>query len=233
MPPGGAALVLSPPANKKAPTANAVGAFLKCRFFQTIFLCNFSAATTTGQRPQCDRSQWIELFEMIGNEFRHFKHRYLRLAAEDCFELVVRIDHATVCRILQIKFLDIVPHLLGDFGAWQRRCADHCCQHCRWRHGLHEGGIRLAGWRVSCRSLFGSGLGRWRYCWRSLNRFGCCRFGRCWCCYRFGGSRLGCCFCSRLGCRSRFSGCCFLGRCCWSHCWFFGCCHLRASLIKL
>jgi hypothetical protein len=63
------------------------------------------------------------LFQVIGNEFGHFEHRYLSFATEDSFELVVCIDHAAVCCVLEIKLLDVVPDFLGHFGAWQRRCA--------------------------------------------------------------------------------------------------------------
>ena len=61
---------------------------------------------------------------MIGDQFRHFKHGDLGFAAENSFQLVVRIDHAAVGRILQIEFLDVIPYLFGHFRARQWCCAN-------------------------------------------------------------------------------------------------------------
>jgi hypothetical protein len=66
---------------------------------------------------------------MIRDELRHFEHRHFALAAEHRPELLVGIDEAPIDRVLQLVLLDVVPDLLGDFGARHRRCADDGCEY--------------------------------------------------------------------------------------------------------
>src|SRR5450830_738107 len=130
---------------------------------------------------------------MVRNQLGHLEHRDLGFTAEHGFELVVGVDHATVGSVLHIMLLDVLPHFFRHFGAWQRGRAHDTGEGIRGGHGLHEGGVWLAG----CCWLFGrcgfrrGGLG-WSCffrCW--LGR--CCWLGRgffCWrCCWGF----FGCC----------------------------------------
>src|SRR5688500_16212513 len=64
------------------------------------------------------------LLHVLADELRHLEHRDLALAIEYRAKLVVRVDHAALLRILKSVPLDVLPQLLRDFGAWNRRAAD-------------------------------------------------------------------------------------------------------------
>src|SRR5262249_42726594 len=84
------------------------------------------------------------LLEVVRDQLGHLEHRNLPLAAKYLPELLVCIDQTLVDRVLQLVLLDVVPNLLGDFGARQRHAAHDCCEHRGRHHGLHERGIRFA-----------------------------------------------------------------------------------------
>src|SRR3712207_3764799 len=54
--------------------------------------------------------------QVLRDELRHLEHADLVLAVEDRAELVVRVDHPLVVRVLQPLGLDVIPHLLDDLG---------------------------------------------------------------------------------------------------------------------
>ena len=57
---------------------------------------------------------------MARDEFRHLEHAHLALAVEDRAHRVIGIDLGAFLFVLQAVFLDVVPELLGHFGAWER-----------------------------------------------------------------------------------------------------------------
>ena len=88
---------------------------------------------------------------MRRNQLGHLKHRYLLLAAENHFQLGIRIDHAAIRGILQIIRLDVIPDLLGDLGARYRFGADDFREFFGWGDGFGESAVRLAfffGWGI-------------------------------------------------------------------------------------
>src|SRR5687768_11577824 len=80
---------------------------------------------------------------MLVDELRHLEHRDLALAAEDRLEVVVGVDHATLLGILQALPLDVLPELLGHFGARHGAAADDGRKLRAGLHRLHERGIGL------------------------------------------------------------------------------------------
>ena len=64
------------------------------------------------------------LFQMFADVFGELEHRRLSLA-EQCAQLVVRIDHAAIGFVLQVVLLDVLPDLAGDFRARHRGRADN------------------------------------------------------------------------------------------------------------
>src|ERR1700687_3201349 len=84
------------------------------------------------------------LLEVVGDQLGHFEHRHLTLAAENLFQFFVGVDQAPVDRVLQLVLLDVVPDLLGDFGARQRIAAHDGGQVAGRRHCLHECSVGFA-----------------------------------------------------------------------------------------
>src|SRR5262245_31949946 len=78
---------------------------------------------------------------VLVDELGHLEHRDFALAAEDDFELVVRVDHAALLLILQPVPLDVLPQLLRHFGSRHRTRANHRTERGVGLHGLHEGRI--------------------------------------------------------------------------------------------
>lgn len=65
-----------------------------------------------------------KLFELVRNELGHLKHRDLSFT-ENRAQIGVGVDHATIDGVLQAVFLDVIPHLLGNFRARQWHGTDH------------------------------------------------------------------------------------------------------------
>ena len=74
--------------------------------------------------PKQYGNRCLRLRQMTRNEFRHFEHGDLFLATENGFQLVVRIDIAFVCFILQLMLLDVFPDFFSDFSTWHWSCTD-------------------------------------------------------------------------------------------------------------
>ena len=72
---------------------------------------------------------------MSGNELGHFEHRNLILL-ENGAELVVGHDVALVLGVLEVVFLDVVPHTLHHLTAAHRTLTHHCLQFGAELHGL-------------------------------------------------------------------------------------------------
>lgn len=83
--------------------------------------------TAPNYYPNLLRYVYPKLGKMTRNEFSHFKHGDLFLAAKNGFQFVIRVDIATIRSILQIMLLDVFPDFLCYFSAWHWRCADNCC----------------------------------------------------------------------------------------------------------
>ena len=54
---------------------------------------------------------------MSRDELRHLEHADLALTVKYGPERVVRIDHGSLFSILATVLLDVIPELLGEFGA--------------------------------------------------------------------------------------------------------------------
>ena len=79
---------------------------------------NEKAGDASPAPPACANKN--RLLQVLRNQFGHFKHRNDLLAVEHGSELFVGIDHAPIDGVLQLVLLDVVPKLLGDFGARHR-----------------------------------------------------------------------------------------------------------------
>jgi tRNA(Leu) C34 or U34 (ribose-2'-O)-methylase TrmL len=66
----------------------------------------------------------LGVLEVFVDEAGHLEHRDLT-APKDRTEVLVRVDHAAVLRILKTLTLDVVPQFLGDFGPWHCAAADY------------------------------------------------------------------------------------------------------------
>ena len=96
-----------------------------CRTRQQMKRPALRCAREAGRRGAMFRAEhecvaYLILLQVIRDELGHLEHRHLALAAEDGAELFVRVDQAPVDGILKFVLLDVVPDLLGDFGARQR-----------------------------------------------------------------------------------------------------------------
>ena len=70
----------------------------------------------------------VVLLQLSRNEFGHFKHRDLTLAAEYSSELLVSIDHALVGAVLQFVLFDVIPNSLGNFSSRLSSGTDYRCE---------------------------------------------------------------------------------------------------------
>jgi len=93
---------------------------------------------------------------MLTDEFGHFEHADLLLAAEDGSQIIVSIDHGPLLFVLKTFALDVHPELFGDLRPRHRRGTDYGGEHCAGLHRPHEGCIRFA--LLFCYALFGLGL---------------------------------------------------------------------------
>ena len=54
---------------------------------------------------------------MAADKLGHLEHGDLRLAVEHRLELVVGVDERLLGRVLELVLTDVLPKLLGQFGA--------------------------------------------------------------------------------------------------------------------
>src|SRR5207237_4209139 len=84
------------------------------------------------------RNQPKDLFDVSGDELGHLEHADLALTVEHGPERIVGIDHRPLFLILATVLLDVVPELLGEFGAWDRFRADDRGEFIIGLHRPHE-----------------------------------------------------------------------------------------------
>ncbi|SPJ17211.1 hypothetical protein SBBP2_260007 [Burkholderiales bacterium] len=78
------------------------------------------------------------LLQVLADVLGQVEHRYLRLATEQGFELVVGVDVAAIDRVLQLVLLNIGPDLAGYLGSRERGRTDYHGQRADRGKRLHE-----------------------------------------------------------------------------------------------
>src|SRR3989344_1944106 len=80
---------------------------------------------------------------MLSDKFCHLKHVDGLFAAENIFQILIRVDIPLVLRILEVVLFNVYPKLLYNLRPWHRAFADYKSKLPAHIHWLHKSRIGL------------------------------------------------------------------------------------------